>query len=572
MDLYEEDEQIISSDDEYSEDDDDALMNDAIRAQQSYKARNVPSLSASCREKPNWCIDRKQKQLSSLIRRNKIFIIYKNKSIKWLNSKKQREKYKDQIIKNTNQDMGNNTKSSQLQIANDWKLGSTKSAVEKQNVVRLEEDENNYNNNRNGVKIDSSDLSIERKCPSNPNEEYSSSLMPPKKCLSISVTTQTQDILKGIKANCQSSQTETPKKRARSYSPIAFVNKEERENSEKRFKPESSQFYNRINELFPAFDGVAKNHIEHKTNNNLLATENEMKILLNEINALNDILHTKEVDWNRTLHLKIVKKEIYLRLMKKKNILEMNESLSKTCSQKSLLELKELDMYLSEKNSTTSTVNIPTIQQIIENRANMNTEDLEREKKNTSRLHSLLMSRNMLPDVESVENKVCTNGDVNINCNDVILKLNAYQRLKNLPLLDQEVANLRPKITNLTHDKNIIQQSKHMPFSNQDNFPTRENVKTTPTGIFKKKVIGQELPYTPGSLHDQYNVFVEESNIKRDGKRVAISSPKTIQYPYCQQCNIHESRFVCAGCGNQWYCSKECQISAWDKHSEICTE
>lgn len=30
--------------------------------------------------------------------------------------------------------------------------------------------------------------------------------------------------------------------------------------------------------------------------------------------------------------------------------------------------------------------------------------------------------------------------------------------------------------------------------------------------------------------------------------------------PRCQGCKKHESRFVCAGCGNQWYCSRECQV------------
>lgn len=73
MDLYEDKEHVISSD-EYSEEDDDDLMNDAIRAQLN---------DSLAYEKPRKCIEQKQKQLSSLIRRNKISIIYKNKSIKW---------------------------------------------------------------------------------------------------------------------------------------------------------------------------------------------------------------------------------------------------------------------------------------------------------------------------------------------------------------------------------------------------------------------------------------------------------------------------------------------------------
>ncbi|KAI4500081.1 hypothetical protein M0802_004951 [Mischocyttarus mexicanus] len=41
--------------------------------------------------------------------------------------------------------------------------------------------------------------------------------------------------------------------------------------------------------------------------------------------------------------------------------------------------------------------------------------------------------------------------------------------------------------------------------------------------------------------------------------------------PRCQGCHECAAQFVCAGCGNQWYCSRECQVAAWDEHSEVCT-
>lgn len=43
------------------------------------------------------------------------------------------------------------------------------------------------------------------------------------------------------------------------------------------------------------------------------------------------------------------------------------------------------------------------------------------------------------------------------------------------------------------------------------------------------------------------------------------------EVPQCQGCNQKAAQFVCAGCGNQWYCSRDCQVSAWDEHSEICS-
>ena len=32
------------------------------------------------------------------------------------------------------------------------------------------------------------------------------------------------------------------------------------------------------------------------------------------------------------------------------------------------------------------------------------------------------------------------------------------------------------------------------------------------------------------------------------------------QVPECQGCHKKAAQFVCAGCGNQWYCSRECQV------------
>ncbi|XP_012277731.1 uncharacterized protein LOC105698245 isoform X3 [Orussus abietinus] len=55
------------------------------------------------------------------------------------------------------------------------------------------------------------------------------------------------------------------------------------------------------------------------------------------------------------------------------------------------------------------------------------------------------------------------------------------------------------------------------------------------------------------------------SSGSRDGREGRESPPR------CQGCHERAAQFVCAGCGNQWYCSRECQVSAWDEHSEVCS-
>ena len=41
----------------------------------------------------------------------------------------------------------------------------------------------------------------------------------------------------------------------------------------------------------------------------------------------------------------------------------------------------------------------------------------------------------------------------------------------------------------------------------------------------------------------------------KEGKKEKVT-------PACQGCNKKKSEFVCAGCSNRWYCSRECQVNS----------
>ncbi|XP_011690114.1 PREDICTED: uncharacterized protein LOC105451396 isoform X2 [Wasmannia auropunctata] len=61
------------------------------------------------------------------------------------------------------------------------------------------------------------------------------------------------------------------------------------------------------------------------------------------------------------------------------------------------------------------------------------------------------------------------------------------------------------------------------------------------------------------------------SVIGRDGKQLVKDNPPSPSAPpKCQGCIIRPAQFVCAGCGNQWYCSRSCQLAAWATHSDHC--
>ncbi|XP_077263939.1 uncharacterized protein LOC143898379 isoform X3 [Temnothorax americanus] len=51
------------------------------------------------------------------------------------------------------------------------------------------------------------------------------------------------------------------------------------------------------------------------------------------------------------------------------------------------------------------------------------------------------------------------------------------------------------------------------------------------------------------------------SMVGREGKQVVKDNPPSPSAPpKCQGCIIRPAQFVCAGCGNQWYCSRSCQV------------
>lgn len=62
------------------------------------------------------------------------------------------------------------------------------------------------------------------------------------------------------------------------------------------------------------------------------------------------------------------------------------------------------------------------------------------------------------------------------------------------------------------------------------------------------------------------------ASVEGDERRLVIDETGTAEEtPLCQGCRRRDAQFVCAGCANQWYCSRDCQVAAWDEHSEMCS-
>lgn len=139
--------------------------------------------------------------------------------------------------------------------------------------------------------------------------------------------------------------------------------------------------------MFPKHDEVIGNHVKHNSTT-LDAIDENMTRLMLDIQTLNEILQAKETEWNRLLNLKRVKEEMLGRLSRAKQMLGIKERKFEE-HKYNLQALRELEAYLSESQSpstTSANIGLSTTHQLIESRASMKTEELQKERINTNRL------------------------------------------------------------------------------------------------------------------------------------------------------------------------------------------
>ncbi|XP_067643227.1 putative leucine-rich repeat-containing protein DDB_G0290503 [Eurosta solidaginis] len=451
-------------------------------------------------------------------------------------------------------------------------------------------------------------------------------------------------------------------KRPRSVSPMSEKDEHDNVNEIKKPQPErrtSTQLYREINEMFPKYDEVVSNHVKHNSTT-INAIDENMTRLMQDIETLNDILQAKETEWNRLLNLKRVKEEILGRLVRKKHLLYMQDR--KFEDQKyNLQTLKELELYLSESQPSSKPVNIglSTTHQIIESRASMKTEELQKERNNTNRLQNILISSNILQRAEACNNEfnpsknssTSLHHHLHASHDDKNAELQKYQYLEQKiksksgrqgPLVDVKsiVADFRqqnpivfPRVGKRIKANDVNYNIRALSTSpngidansafmetyngNGSNYsPTLEKLLSTSSRNnslahakhhgapskqgFKFNTDSQksyyhlqsddgcnEISITPVNCINRYAQRMQNSksgllrtaldvnshhNDYYDLTHKVIRDVRNNDSQLCQECKMNEARFVCAGCGNQWYCSRECQVNAWDKHSEICNE
>ncbi|XP_017481792.1 PREDICTED: uncharacterized protein LOC108370879 [Rhagoletis zephyria] len=693
LDIYDDTENIISSD-EYSEEDDDDLMNAAISSQHNGKPRNA---ERSYNRPPSRKSNKRERRLPF---RRKLCSKYKTRSLKWLHGKAKREKSKEYLLclrKKEAPVQESHRREKEVKIANTCKedklsknLSETidldESDVEYSSPIKSKEEnreiyEEDIEDTANDVKVEMlAEVVVKPEQvvgkpkevvgqPKEVVEKTKEVLEKPAEVVKGRIELLEKQIEEFKKPDLEEIKTESinkkSQKRARSPTPDLETNFNENKKHQPE-RPTSSQLYRQINEMFPKHDEVIGNHVKHNSTT-LDAVDENMERLMLDIQTLNEILQAKETEWNRLLNLKRVKEEMLGRLSRAKQIIGIKERKFDEYKY-SLQALKELETYLSESQSpSTTSVNIglSTTHQLIESRASMKTEELQKERNNTNRLQNILISSNILQRAEASNYEM---DDVKSDSpplhhtafNDDSPELQKYQYLEQKiksrvgrqgQFIDVKsmVADFRQQnpvvfprvgkrikasdagysVRALSTPPNCVDaNSMFMETSyngNGSNYtPTLEkllskssrnnsslHVKPSApiTQGFKFNTDSQksyyrlqsdggcnEISITPVNCVNRYPQRIQNTKAGLLRTALDVNSPSNTYYdmsdyvkstPHksmrdvhnndhhlqlCQECKMHEARFVCAGCGNQWYCSRECQVNAWDNHSEVCSE
>lgn len=81
-----------------------------------------------------------------------------------------------------------------------------------------------------------------------------------------------------------------------------------------------------VEKTFPQHDTMINDYIQRATKNNVDELQRHTEQLLSEIQTLRELAQKKEHEWNNILHLKKVKEEILLRLLRRKQVLNYEKS------------------------------------------------------------------------------------------------------------------------------------------------------------------------------------------------------------------------------------------------------
>ncbi|KAM8710884.1 hypothetical protein ACLKA7_017502 [Drosophila subpalustris] len=379
-------------------------------------------------------------------------------------------------------------------------------------------------------------------------------------------------------------------------------------------------FHQRVKELYVELDEIMTDKVR-AVKPELQAFAEEKQHIDTDLKTLDKLIGQKEEEYNRLLHLRCIKLELRARLERKERILIMKEILpsilNKNCNTSEIYEMHSL--LLQEQNAPMpSRHGLSAMEQLI-HRVENGLDDIKilrsalgMQEKETlpiprppPHFEGQQHRRNSVPSMPSMRPPpppVGRQGAVR----DVRGLIEDFRREhpEEQPLVGKR-NKLQPPSSSSSRFQQLINESKQLTNSSM-NLAAASSYRSQPNLL--NNHFDNELPIKPlynssplnaanprqqsranshynNDVHSMYQMQELETTARAANRSnnnnnnrskhmgATTNGPEDLELERrCQQCQRFKATYMCAGCKNQWYCSKECQLHAWDTHWETCCD
>ncbi|XP_030560889.1 mediator of RNA polymerase II transcription subunit 15 [Drosophila novamexicana] len=387
-------------------------------------------------------------------------------------------------------------------------------------------------------------------------------------------------------------------------------------------------FHQRVKELYTELDEIMSDKVR-AVKPELKSYANEKQRIEADIKTLDNLITQKEEEHNRLLHLRCIKEELLARIERKERILIMKEILpsilNKNCSTSELYEMHAL-LHNEQNAPMPSRHGSSAVEQLI-NRVENGLDDLKilrgalglQEKSpscaelsmpppppqhyETQQLHrrnSVPAMRASLPPIVGDRSSIygrsaAVHEDYRREQPEELLgkpnKLqppqSRYQQLIN------ESKQLTGSATDLAASSSYRQQPPDARRSQTNSLDNHFDNEMPLKPLYNSSPLAAGNQRKSNDTNKQYNEVHSmyrraellqgldsldrgsNPNNRNSNNNISKRMGSTMNGPEelerrCQQCERYKATYMCAGCQNQWYCSRECQVRAWDTHWESC--
>ncbi|XP_068141993.1 uncharacterized protein RAF2 isoform X2 [Drosophila tropicalis] len=419
---------------------------------------------------------------------------------------------------------------------------------------------------------------------------------------------QSQSLSQSVISPLPPSSTSLPPVAATSLAPQAG-NTPRQQKSYPDLTNSDANFHYRIKELYSELDTIINDKLNSLTPE-LQSFMDERKRIDADIKTLDKLIVQKEEETNRLIHLRCVKEELRSRLERKERVLIIKDILpmlvNKNCSTPELYEMHS--MLLEEQNAPiTPKHGGPSALERCINQLESSQNDLRllRGALNLKeplsgiaqfdeayrRRNSMPAGRREMHESNLTEDNIEEMPSLSLSKRSKQI-LQAQQQRKYQHLM---VGNSTPNLVAADNRASSFPIQHHHQRDHRNSFDNHFDRETA--GTLKPLYNSSPMLYSREGGHSnskrggtlQHSTYLSDE-IKRDQERdherdVGRSEKKHKDSRpsmngggganndadrRCQHCERYEANFMCASCQNQWYCSRDCQLRAWDSHWEHC--